>query len=62
MCVHILGKVDSLCCANWVLKRTAIDNKPKFSLRAIEAVLERFYMDDYLHSFPGLEKVIKVIV
>ena len=62
MCVHIFGKVDSPCCANWALKRTAIDNKPKFSLRAIEAVLEHFYMDDYLDSFPDLEAAIKVIV
>ena len=62
MCVHIFGKVDSPCCANWALKRTARDNKPKFSLRAIEAVLEHFYMDDYLDSFPDLEAVIKVIV
>ena len=62
MCVHIFGKVDSPCCANWALKRTAIDNKPKFSLRAIEAVLEYFYIEDYLKSFPGLEEAIKVIV
>ena len=62
MCMHIFGKVDSSCCANWALKRTAVDNKPKFSLRAIEAVLEHFYMDDYLNSFPDLEAAIKVIV
>ena len=62
MCVHIFGKVDWLCCANWALKRTAIDNKPKFSLRAMKAVLEHFYMDDYLDSFSGLEEAIKVIV
>ena len=62
MCVHIFGKVDSPCYANWTLKRTAIDNKPKFSLRAIEAVLEQFYIEDYLKSFPGLEEAIKVIV
>ena len=62
MCVHIFGKVDSPCCANWALKMTARDNKPKFSLRAIETVLELFYMDDYLDSFPGLEEAIKVIV
>ena len=61
MCVHIFGKVDSPCCGNWALKRTAVDNKPKFSLRAIgEDMLEHFYMDDYLDSFPGLEEVIKV--
>ena len=62
MCVHIFGKVDSPCCSNRVLKRTAIDNKPEFSSRAIEAVLEHFYMDDYLDSFPGLEEAIKVIL
>ena len=62
MCVHIFGKVDSPCCAKWALKRTAIDNKPKFSLRAMEAVLEHFYMDDYLDSFPDLEAAIKVKV
>ena len=62
MCVHIFGKVDSLCCSNRVLKRTAIDNKPEFSSRAIEAVLEHFYRDDYLDSFPGLEEAIKVIL
>ena len=39
MRLHIFGEVDSPCCANWALKRTTIDNKPKFSLRAIEAVL-----------------------
>ena len=62
MCVLIFHKVDSPCCGNWALKRTAIGNKPKFSLRVIEAVLEHFYMDDYLDSFPGLEEAIKIIV
>ena len=62
MCVHIFGKVDSPCCANWALKRRAIDNKHKFSSRAIEAVLEHFYMDDYLDSFPGLEEAVRVIL
>ena len=62
LCVHIFGKFDSPCCANWALKRTAIDNKPKFSLRAIEAVLEHFYMDDYLDCFPDLEAAINVTV
>ena len=60
ICVHKFGKVDSPCCTNWALKRTAIDKKPKVSLRAIEAV--NFYMDDYLDSFPCLEEAIKVIV
>ena len=62
MCVHIFGKVDLPCCVNQALKRTAIDNKPKFSLTAIEAVLEHFCMDGYLDSFPGLEEAIKVIL
>ena len=62
MCVHIFGKVDSHCCANWAFKRTVMDNKPKFSLIAIEPMLEHFHMDDYIDSSPGLEEAIKVIV
>ena len=60
--MHIFGKVDSPCFANLALKRTAIDDKPKFSSRAIEAVLEHFYVDDYLNSFPGFAEAIKVIL
>ena len=57
MWAHTYGKVELSCCANWGLKRTVRDSKLKFSLRAIEAVLEHYYMDDY-----SSEEAISVLV
>ena len=59
---HIFGTTDSPCCANWTLKSTALDNKNEYSGRVIEAILDHFYMDDYLDSLPSLEQGISVIV
>ena len=61
MQVHLFGKTDSPCCANWALKSTALDNNSECSLKVIEAILEHFYMDDYLDSFPSLEQATSVI-
>ena len=47
MNVHLF---DSLCCTNWTLKRTALDAVNYYPKRVIEAVLTRFYMDDYKSS------------
>ena len=47
---------------NWALKSAALDNKTEYSARVIEAILDHFYMDDYLDSFPSLEQAISVIV
>ena len=47
---HIFGMRDSPTCANYALQRTAMDNQAKFP-EAASAVLEKFYMDDYLDSF-----------
>ena len=59
---HIFGTTDSPCCANWALKSTALDNKNEYSARVIGAILDHFYMDDYLVSLPSLEQGISVIV
>ena len=50
--IHVYSKGEPPCCANWGLKRTAIDSKLKFSLRVTEAVLEHLYMDDYSSALP----------
>ena len=47
---------------NWALKSAALDNKTEYSAIVIEAILDHFYMDDYLDSFPSLEQAISVIV
>ena len=51
MSVHIFGKIDSPCIANWVVKKTAKDQTRSYSERAIESILEPFYMDDFLDLF-----------
>ena len=54
---HIFGAKDSPTCANYALQRTARDNA-KFYPEAAKAVLENFYMDDYLDSVETPEKAI----
>ena len=54
---HIFGAKDLPTCANYALQRTARDNA-KFYPGAAKAVLEIFYMDDYLDSVESPEKAI----
>ena len=54
---HIFGSKDSPTCANYALQRTARDNA-KFYPEDAEAVLENFYMDDYLDSVESPEKAV----
>ena len=41
---HIFGAKDSPTCANYVLRRTAVDNQDRYP-KAAYAVLNNFYMD-----------------
>ena len=50
MTVHIFGAADSPCCANYALRRTALDNRDTSSTRATQSVLRDFYVDDLLLS------------
>ena len=42
MMVHVFGKADSPCCANWALKCTTLDQKESVSKNVIDAVLHNF--------------------
>ena len=57
--VHIFGKIDSLCIANWVVKKQ-LKTKQSYSKRAIESILEHFYMDDFLDSFSSQIEAINI--
>ena len=46
---HIFGAKDLPICANYALQRTASDNAKQYPETA-KAVLEIFYLDDYLDS------------
>ena len=47
---HIFGARDSPTCANFALQKTASDNQAEYP-EAASAVVQKFYMDDYLDSF-----------
>ena len=47
---HIFGPRDSPTCANFALQKTASDNQAEYP-EAASAVVQKFYMDDYLDSF-----------
>ena len=67
MQVHLFGKIDSPCCANWALRSsvTQVDGVAEVQAfkdlseenknRVTEAVTEEFYMDDFLSSFDETE-------
>ena len=55
---HRFGAKDSPTCANYELQRTALDNVNQYP-EATKAVLENFYMDDYLDSVESPERALK---
>ena len=55
---HIFGAKDSPTCANYALQRTARDSVIQYP-EATKAVLENFYMDDYLDSVESPERALK---
>ena len=61
MNVHLFGKIDSPCCANWSLKKTALDQKDIYPENIVLKILDNFYMDDYLDSFPEKDSTISTI-
>ncbi|XP_074641172.1 uncharacterized protein LOC141898924 [Tubulanus polymorphus] len=60
MIVHIFGAKDSPSCANYALKRSALDNALEFSDLAVNSVIRDFYVDDFLKSVPGDEAAVQL--
>ena len=56
---HIFGARDSPTCANNALQQTAMDNQAMFP-DAASAVIEKFYMDDYLYSLEEPDVALKL--
>ena len=59
--VHISGKIQSSCIANWVIKRAVSDQSNKFPVDIINTLHENVYMDDYLDCFSSEERAIDTI-
>ena len=60
MNVHLFGKVDSPCIANWTIKKTAADQSDSFDQISIKTIVSDFYMDGFLSSFHEISVAIKV--
>ena len=50
MNVHLFGSASSPSCANFALRKTAVDNASQFDDQTIETVQRNFYVDDCLKS------------
>ena len=57
ICVQVFGKIDSLCIANWKLKRTARDSEEVIRENIIDQINSNFYMDDFLSSHSSIERL-----
>ena len=58
MVVHLFGGIWSACCANFALKRTALDNTSKFDPMVTRTVDKNFYVDDMLKSVRSTDEAI----
>ena len=58
---HIFGATSSPSCASYCLKRTAHDNEDLYPESATRAVLQNFYVDDFLKSTPTVQAAIQLI-
>ena len=48
-------------CSRWAVKETVIENCCKYPQRASGAVLEHFYVDDYLNLFVSEQEAIDIV-
>jgi hypothetical protein len=50
MAVHLFGAASSPSCANYALRKTAIDNRQKYDKDVTHSVEHNYYVDDYMKS------------
>ena len=55
--VHLFGKNDSTCVANYGLKKCAKDQSNNFDAKNVECVEKDFYMDDFLKSSDSSDNI-----
>ena len=55
---HFFGARDSPTCVNFALQETASDNQTEYP-KAASAVVQKFYMEDYLDSFQNRDDALK---
>ena len=61
MNVYLFGKKDLPCCSQWTLKQTVLEKCCKYPQRVSDAILENFYVDDFLDSFVSEQEAIETM-
>ena len=61
MSAHLQGCISSPSCANYALKKTAVDNEQKYGSTVSNVLKNSFYVDDLLHSSKDEEIALNVI-
>ena len=61
MLVHVFGAVSSPSCANYILRKTALDGELKYGTEVTNAILTDFYVDDFLRSFEKEDVAIEMV-
>ena len=61
MVVHLFGAVSSPSCANYALKRTAIDNEGQVDRDVLNTIRNNFYVDDCLKSVTSDRQAIRMV-
>ena len=59
--VHVFGAVSSPSCANYALRRTALDHQEEFGNEVTETIQRRFYVDDMVTSLDDEESAMKLL-
>ena len=60
MTVHVFGETSSPSCSNFALRRTTRDNEQQYG-KEITQILESFYVDNLLKSFPTVKEAVDAI-
>ena len=60
MLVHIFGAVSSPSCANFALKKTAIDTSSKYGKEVEKSISNDLYVADMLKSVATEDEAIKI--
>ena len=61
MCVHLFGKLNSPCEANYTLKKIDIDDKAKYNHDVIDVVHKNLYMNNYLGSYRNTDLSLETV-
>nr|XP_021335998.1 uncharacterized protein LOC110440142 [Danio rerio] len=61
MTVHLFGATSSPSCASYALRKTAEDRKHVASQKAVDTVLNNFYVDDCLKSVSNEQEAINLV-